>query len=317
MEVNDYISAIVTRIKTTLHSNYQIENKSQLWKWCSDHHVQVDVNRDTLEDMANNTLTWGFMGGQSEHLNVNAIIDLAKAIGVSGIQNPENGDKLHPKTNVVNLGISEILQRIEKKIGFDISCPPFIGNRKTTLTDYGIVTDRHCHYLWILKRIIELCPDRNSRILEVGAGLGLLGYYLDKAGYKDYTTIDLAYPNACQTYFLARNLPERNIIISGEEANPFSSKFKDSLKLLHSTDFIDVPKGRFDLMINIDSLTEMNIEEANKYMQSDCATLLLSINHEVNEFRVNDINGDYRSLKYRYPFWLRAGYVEELYEINN
>ena len=316
MEATEYIVSIVERIKSVLTFNYQIENKSSLWKWCSDHHIRVDVNVDTLEDMANNSLTWGFMGGHSDHLNVKAIIDLAKAIGVSGIQNPENGDKVHPKTNVLNLSNSEILQKIEKRIGFDISSPAFIGNRKSTLTDYGIVTDRHCHYLWILKRIIDLCPNRNSSIIEVGAGLGLLGYYLDKAGYKDYTAIDLAYANACQTYFLARNLPERDIIISAEKANPFDLKFKDSLKLLHSTDFKDIPKGRFDLMINIDSLTEMNIEEANKYMKSDCAPLLLSINHEVNEFRVNDISENYRSLKYRYPFWLRSGYVEELYGID-
>lgn len=137
---------------------------------------------------------------------------------------------------------------------------------------------------------------------------------MDKAGYKDYTTIDLAHTNACQTYFLTRNLPNRDIILSGEKENPFDLSYRNSLKLLHSSDFKNIIKDRFDIMINIDGLTEMKIEEANKYVQSDCASFLLSINHEVNSYRVIDIHKPYRILKYRYPFWLREGYVEELYE---
>jgi hypothetical protein len=68
-------------------------------------------------------------------------------------------------------------------------------------------------------------------------------------------------------------------------------------------------------MINMDGLSEMNKEDAIKYVSSDCAPLLLSVNHEINDFRVVDICKPYRKLVYRYPFWTRPGYVEELYKL--
>jgi hypothetical protein len=37
-----------------------------------------------------------------------------------------------------------------------------------------------------------------------------------------------------------------------------------------------------------------------------------NINHEVNDFRINEIC---KTLIYRYPFWVRDGYVEELYAL--
>lgn len=312
-EENDYIDSIVERIIKILFVNYKNENRSELWNWCLDHSSKIKIDRESLENMANSQLVWGFFGGTDPALNNIAIIKLAQAVGVCGIQNPENGLHLYPQNNVLGLTESQILKKIERKIGFKINLPVFIGNRNVSVTEYGIITERHCYYLWILKRIIELCPDRNTAIIEIGAGMGLLGYYLDKAGYKDYTVIDLAYTNACQTYFLARNLPDRKLILSGDYENPFDKLHKDSLKLLHATDFKNVEKNRFDLMINIDGLTEMKPDEANKYMQSDCAPLLLSINHEMNAYRINEINEPYRKLSYRYPFWLRDGYVEELY----
>ena len=310
---NKYMDSIVQRITSILPSNYNSETRSGIWDWCLSYNTQVSVNRDTLEDMSNNNLTWGIFGGDREDLNRLSLINLAKALGIYGILNTES-DVLKPRKLPDDISNDEILQQVENKIGFKINFPEFIGNRIITKTNYGILTDRHCHYLWMAKRIMELCPDKNSAILEIGAGIGILGYYLDKVGYKDYTTIDLAYANACQTYFLARNLPERNIILSKDKENPFDIEHKDSIKLLHSTDFKNVPKNRFNIIINIDSLTEMNPEDATTYMQSNCAPLFLSVNHEVNNYRVIDHHEPNRKLVYRYPFWIREGYVEELYK---
>lgn len=320
-EANIYpIDAIVKRIQGIVFKNYAIESRDVVWEWCLSYSSKIEINRDNLENMAKNNLVWGFFGNLGSRKFDEIIHGLAKGVGACGIENPgDNGQRLFPKKNILNLTNSDILERIERKIGFKINLPSFIGNRDVDMfeTKYGIITDRHCYYLWVLKKIIELCPDRNSSIIEIGAGLGILGYYLDKAGYKDYTIIDLAYTNACQTYFLARNLPERNIIISGDVEDPFDKRHRDSLKILHSTDFKNVPKNRFSIMVNTDSLPEMKIEESTKYIKSNCAPMLLSINHEVNDYSVNEITNPYYSLKYRYPFWLRDGYVEELYVCNN
>lgn len=314
--MKDMTDNIIHRIIPILQTNTKCETRSDIWNWCSGYSSKVEINKENLENRANTNLVFGFFGGTSLEINRMAIIKLAQALGVMGLNNPEGGVEggiCRVNINYVKLTDSALLQKIEEAIGFKIQLPSFIGGRKTSATDYGIITDRHCHYLWILKRIIELFPDRKSSIVEIGAGLGILGYYLDKAGYKDYTTIDLAHTNACQTYFLARNLPDRDLILSGEKGNPFDFAYKDSLKVLHSLDFENIKKNRFDIMINIDGLTEMKLEEATKYMQSDCASVILSINHEVNSYRVIDIHKPNRMLKYRYPFWLRDGYVEELY----
>lgn len=300
--------SIMERILPVFSKNYPLETRDAIWNYCMSLIKGWEINEANLENMCGTPLTAGFVGtgggGQ--------IILLAEALGVFTITNVETGAK--GTASVSTLSIDQVLDKIQEVLPFKISFPPFSGNCKQGIvTKYDVTSNRHIFYLWVLKRIMELCPYAGSGILEVGAGFGLLGYYLDKVGYRDYTTIDLALINACQTYFLAKNLPERNLIISGDVENPFDEKYKDSIKLLHSTDFKSVPKNRFSIMVNIDGLTEYGIAEATKYVQSDCAPVLLSINCESNPYRVFDIAQPKRRLEYRYPFWLRAGYVEELY----
>lgn len=305
---------MIDRIIPVFERNRHIEVLDIIWETVFASSMQVEINEENLENMCDTDLITGF-GGMA---TIKEMTRLAEAFGVSGITNPENNAYHNAivlsKTNVDSLTPDEILDRVQTKLPFQINIPSFNGNHKQGLTTkYGVVVDKHLHYLWILKRIMELCPDKNSSIIEIGAGYGILGYYLDKVGYRDYTTIDLALVNACQTYYLSKNLPERDIIISGDVENPFDLKYKDSIKLLHSTDFKGIPKDRFVIMINVDGLTEYGLEQATKYVQHDCAPILLSVNHEVNEYRVHDLDQPHRRLAYRYPFWLRDGYVEELY----
>jgi hypothetical protein len=313
---------IIDKLITILNKNLPKEQRSKIWEWCISHISKVEINKMNLDNMANTELVWGIYGGYPGNegnptINRKAIENLAKAIGTMGVQNPEGGVNLWPIVNNEALTDSELLRKIENEIGFKINLPDFIGGGDITKTDYGIITDRHCHYLWILKRILDLYPyrcDRKISIIEIGAGMGFLGYFLDKIGYYDYTIIDLAYSNMIQSYFLHKNLPERKMILSGDVKNPFDAKYKNALKILHASDFKDIPSGRFDIMINIDGLTEMNLNQAHEYVNNDYARLLLSINHEMNSCRVIDICKATKILKYRYPFWLRDGYVEELYQ---
>jgi len=290
---------MIDRITKIFQRNLPLENREATWDWCLAHNQQVPITVENLENMADNNLCFGFFGG-------------------SYIGNTDEDHDLRCRYSLKklseSLGAKEDLSDIEEKLGFRINLPTFVGGRKVVMTNKGILSDRHIHYLWVMKKIIELCPDRNSSIIEIGAGLGLLGYFLDKAGYKDYTTIDLAYPSLAQTYFLYKNLPEREMILSGEVQNPFSLNYKNALKLLHSTDFENY-KDRWDIMINMDSLPEMKIEEAIKYINSE-VPLLLSINRENYNFRVFDLAPKYRTLIYRKPFVLRndSAYFEELYQ---
>jgi hypothetical protein len=272
---------MIERIIRVFEKNLPLDNRSDIWNWCLDHSSKVDVNEENLENMANTNLCYGFFGG-TQDVNTDA----------------ETTDR----------ATETALRMIEELLGFKVSLPQFTGGRRVLMTPRGIITDRHLHYLWILKRIINLFPDRNSSIIEIGAGLGILGYYLSEAGYKDYTSVDLATPSACQSYFLAKNLPYRDIILSGDKDDPFSFEWRESIKLLHASDFHHIEKDRFSIMINIDSLPEMVPTEVEKYTSDDCAKLLLSIN-------TRDVVVPYRTRVYRVPFYLRDGYYEELFQL--
>lgn len=298
---------IVDRIIPVFKKNCPGESRDAIWNYCMSLIEGCELNEANLENMCSTPLTAGFVGtgGRGQ------IVLLAEALGIFGIANKETG--AYSTSTTSKYSLDELLDKIQALLPFQINFPPFHGNCTQGLkTKYGVTSNRHIWYLWMVKRIMELCPDPNSSIIEIGAGFGLLGYYLNRAGYRDYTTIDLALANACQTYFLAKNLPDRNIIISGDVENPFDLQYEDSLKLLHAVDFPGVPNNRFSIMVNMDGLTEYGISEAAKYVQSDCAPILLSINHEVNPFRVCELKQN-RKMKSRCLFWLRDGYVEELY----
>jgi hypothetical protein len=313
---------MINKIEEVLKNSLVKETRSQMWERCFNHISQVPMTEENLNNMARTELVYGIYGGYSGNesnpvSNRLAIENLAKATGVMGVQNPEGGVNPCPVINNETLTDTELLMRIEKRIGFKINLPEFTGNSNDLQTDYGMISDRICAYLWIMKRIVDLFPvfsDSSLRVIEIGAGMGFMGYFLNKIGYFDYTIIDLAYSNALQTYVLHKNLPNRKIIMSGDVTNPFDEKYHTAIKILHASDFKDVPTGRFDIMINIDGMTEMNLADAHTYINSDCAKLFLSINHEMNDYRVIDVCQATRVLKYRYPFWIRPGYVEELYQ---
>lgn len=308
------MSNILDRIIPLFQKNYNLEVRDIVWDTCMAQATKVELNESNLENMCSTDLVAGFGGsGGNEEL-----VRLAEALGVCGISNPENDayhkQRIPPAANVDNLSPDEILDRIQTALPFAIQFPMFSGNCNLGIpTKYGITSNRHIYYLWVLKKVIELCPDRSTGIIEIGAGFGMLGYYLHQLGYMDYTTIDLALINACQTYFLHRNLPERNLVLSGDVEDPFDLKHRECLKLLHCSDFKAVPANRFGLMVNMDGLTEYGLEQAKVYVQSDCAPVLLSINHEVHPYRVCELPQPNRKMAYRYLFWLRPGYVEELY----
>jgi len=71
-------------------------------------------------------------------------------------------------------------------------------------------------------------------------------------------------------------------------------------------------KGRYDLILNVDSLTEMARETAQAYCDAICrrSSAFLSINHEGLPFTVADLMP--RGFDQRSPYWMRPGYVEEL-----
>ena len=69
------------------------------------------------------------------------------------------------------------------------------------------------------------------------------------------------------------------------------------------------------MVLNVDAMTEMDrgfAEDYAAYIRGHAA-VFVSINHEANRFRVRDLEGLRGMAVERYPYWMRAGYAEEVF----
>ena len=153
----------------------------------------------------------------------------------------------------------------------------------------------------------------NPKVLEIGGGLGRTAFYAHKLGITDYTIVDIPMTALAQGYFLGNALGENSIMIDGEKLSPQESASR--VKLLSPHAFFSSSE-HYDLIINVDSLTEIGQETASAYWDAieKRADLLLSINHETNPFSISQfIKGSKNILKSsRNPYWMRRGYLEEV-----
>jgi len=244
---------------------------------------------------------------------------LAEACACVPVENPEQGER----GKLVHSNPDLLLDQIEEKLETKISPPAFKGDLFCLKTGHGLFTSRDFLAIYEANRIAELCPDRRTAICEIGGGTGYLPYYCQQLGFRNYTIIDLPTVNLVQAYFLHKNLPETELILS-DDSNPFERG--EALRVLSSRFFKISPKHIFDIVVNVDSLPEIADEFAVDYLRnmSDCTKLFLSINQESMaprndqgnvQARVTDqvsVAGGWRRIS-RHPFWMRKGYVEEVY----
>ncbi len=184
-------------------------------------------------------------------------------------------------------------------------------------TSRGVVSYRVPQALYQAWRIKQLVKGiEHPRVLEIGAGLGRTAYYAHELGIKDYTIVDIPMTATAQAYFLGRTLGEEQVCLDGESSAGSSQK----IKICMPQTFLDEDK-KYDLIVNVDSLTEMDILIAKGYWEKIKAStnIFLSINHEANPFRVQDlIAEDMPNLDVsRGLYWMRRGYVEEVVKISS
>jgi 2-polyprenyl-3-methyl-5-hydroxy-6-metoxy-1,4-benzoquinol methylase len=186
------------------------------------------------------------------------------------------------------ISADEYIKKLMDKFNVDLTAPKYSGNLLGMDTSYGIYNERDIIAIGIALLIHEKFPDKSMRICEIGGGTGHLAYYLYKLGYENITIVDLPTISLSQMYFLSVNLG------------------KDKVKLLAPQEFT----GDYDIVVNVDSMTEMNIESATEYCDKMMnKALFISINHEANSFTVADVCKMQRVS--RNLFWLRRGYIIE------
>jgi hypothetical protein len=233
------------------------------------------------------------------------LLQLSRAIGARRVENPETGIDF-----IDTPPVEEILEQLDEKFGFKVDFPNLFAEEIGLETSRGIANYRSIQSLYQAWRIWGLVKhSATPRVLEIGAGLGRTAYYAMQMGVSRYTIIDIPLTNAAQGYFLGRCLGEQHVALWDEVVTA-------PVRILPPVAYAALDE-KFDLVVNVDSLTEMAEPTAREYMAiaPRLAPRFLSINHEHNAFTVESLYRDDASVRaYRAPSWTRRGYVEELLE---
>ncbi len=232
---------------------------------------------------------------------------LAEVLGAHRLENPEHR-YYGAASAATNPSADQVLKDIGDRLGFAIDIPnPFAGETGLA-TSGGVITYRVVQALYQAWRITDLTKGVASpRIVEIGGGLGRTAYYSWRAGVRNYTLIDLPMTAVAQAYFLGRTLGPDAVCLYGED--------RPGIRVQPPVAFHD-GKDHYDLAVNVDSLTEMAADTARDYCQAIRARAdkFLSINHEANPFTVAEICSQILlPCLSRVPYWMRRGYVEEVF----
>jgi hypothetical protein len=294
--------SLVENLLSEYRRKFREEHYCGIWRDIFDQHQRslhevfmegsAEEARAVLGNPLSNHLHYGFentfKGCIGENSNdVSLLRRLSEALGAERVENPEhNSMQMSARKLWRRLDSAEsILQRIDGILGRVDFPNPFPG-------ETGIVTSRGMASFRAIQAIYQASLLK-GRVLEIGGGLGRTAYYAQRFGIADYTIVDLPFSGISQGYFLGRVLPTNTISLQSPD------------------EFFD-RADTYDMVLNVDSITELSAEMARKYAEAirRRSGRLISINHESNRFTVRDLFGKSQS---RHPYWFRTGYVEELF----
>lgn len=239
---------------------------------------------------------------------LDALQSLAEAIGARRMVYPEMLPQDIGARYSTSLGADQILDDIDQALGVQLIFPnPFPGEPGLA-TKKGVVGFRSLQAVYQAWRIAQISADQPGfSVMEIGAGLGRTAYFAKAFGITNYTIIDIPLTNAAQASFLGRTLGPSQLCLYGESSSA-------PLRILPPI-AINSLNERFDLIVNVDSLTEMSPDIARGYWDFSLknTNAFLSINHEVNELTVRSLYQNTPNCRAtRFPYGMRRGYVEEL-----
>ena len=234
------------------------------------------------------------------------MLRLSEALGLVPVRSPEQGDFA---ASLNGSAFYPEPTRVEAELGFPLTFPE-VGAPFGVHFGAGLLPEHafnHAYAAWRIGKIGVF-----ERIVEIGGGFGGLAWFLRRPDRR-YTILDLPFTNVLQGWFLLK--AGLDVSLAGEP--------EAAIRVLP---WWEIERDeRYDLVINQDSLPEMPPETAAMYISRirTIAPLFYSINQEAaapntDEFRqviVPELvgrDGGYQRLS-RNLFWLRDGYVEEVY----
>jgi hypothetical protein len=227
------------------------------------------------------------------------LVRLAEALGTLRVENPEGG----PWLENLNHPVPKLVEMVERKLGFSLALPAFYAGLRGLPMPSGVLTYRMIHAAYCAYRVKTLT---SGTVLEIGGGIGHLACYAHALGLG-FTIVDLPMTNVAQGYFLMRTLGEEAVVLEGESA-------RDGAINVLTPAHLDSAQY-YDLVVNVDSLTEVGNETAKNYLSwiLKNSDRFLSVNHEANAFTVNELLREFPDVTVeRFPYWMRNGYVEEI-----
>lgn len=342
------VERVISAYHRALEDNPQPDgNKRDLWNEVgSAHHKEiiellqqrnVAGTAEYLRNAPARGITYGITQGDeaTRHLRTNdevrrlvgtlhmdALASLAEFLGLLDLENPEQGPRWGENLHVEP---QSLVESISAAVGFPIVGPPVMNLSFGIKSGDSVLTWRDAAALYAAQRLKAIAAERGIAtpvICEIGGGLGGTAYYAHRMGAKQYTIVDLPLIGVLQGYFLLRCLPGADIQLYGEEEK------SPAIRLVPTYMFHD-PRWKYDLLFNQDSIPEMHLDYSTDYLRqarNNVGLGFLSINQEAQAFQTGQVRqtvvrdivrqvGGYKQV-YRFRHWLRAGYAEELYELN-
>lgn len=300
-------------ISNKFHLNFLnlVKNDIEKLKYAlnNPHNFNIFYGFDDNCKILHNTPNFNFRFRYSKPI-IDKLLSFCEYLGILRLDNPE-----YLKKKYNNLNIENLIRQIEKKITIKLNfINPFPGE-KGIKTSRGILSLRELEAIYQAYRIKKLIDvSKNIKnILEIGGGLGRTAYYCYRFGIKNYTLVDLLVPRICQINYLSRLLNDKNIISKPKKIN-FNQK---NIKLI-SPEYLFSKNIKFDFVFNSDSFSEVdyfNQKRYTKYILKN-SKIFFSINHEYNKykvtnfFKIKNVNNYSKNL-----YWLRKGYVEEIFNL--
>ena len=239
-----------------------------------------------------------------------ALISLAEALGATNVSNPEDYCTIFPKKREIYDILEKVIDYLNMKNLTHPIFPNVFNGERGIATKYGVISYRAPLALYQAQRALQF----GKHICEIGPGLGRTAYYAMLLGAERYTLVDIPISSFVQGGFLGDMFDKEDLGLSSED---WQSK---KIQIISPSQFFESHQ-KYDVIINVDSLTEIGQETARDYIDhiKHCSKTFISINHERNEFTVNGImtdNSDFQLLQ-KSRCWIRRGYVEEIYRIIN
>jgi hypothetical protein len=252
--------------------------------------------------------------GELASLYADKLACLAEAVGAAPRECPEQGDY----AVLPGRPVDELVAAIEQAIGITIEPPRGAVYTVGLSSLRGPLYYRHFNALYAALLTVGI----GKRICEFGAGLGLTAMYARRLGAANHTIFDLPLVNVIAGNYLLCTLGENAVSLYREP------DIAGGVRVLPFWTCCEQPAHRFDVALNQDSFPEIDESLVRRYLDEIARTTtghLISINQEAQApmsgarrhlWVARLLRGDRRFARVRRsPYWLREGYVEEIYRL--